>query len=613
MAKNQAILDMLSALTIEGKSEAEQKRILDALDALVSGELDDVSSFRSQLIKNRTVFFPGPTSVISGSPQNDDDFLSSAGDGERNNLGVLIHKAVEKRIVLGLEGCNCKQLKAIVDVKGYKEHRFIIKDNPGLYGKRYEKEYFDSADVALDAMADRAEERLYVIELGETKKIEDLFLSCFLKRNEMQVDPALDLSQNKKKLEAINEQLVLVNRALLDASEVVIDSASFKKHFEKQLQIIKSFTIESQFLYNHQLINEKIAAIRVILESVKGASELESKKQLNQMELLLRETNVALNHIQKIDITVITRAETLASINQQLSDNQAAINKVESEVVLLKALLYPLPAPLDHGNIYSSSSDFTDEIVKTGEKSKILHAHRISGEAKYTKFKLDPHEELHSTIQFPAKGQGPGHQEQASGRLIQDHTGKVTNDSTPNLSAPEKLKVAFQQAEMILNNYQPGSGSITIRGSAKYRDEAQYLLVALIKLQTEKYPALMNVNIVSRVAGCNVPNGGDGLLSGAINTLRGGRLAECIRDNNIPKELIPGINDLGKKLAGKLEALDEMKAARQNDFKEKYAKMCEPGKTPEEKREIAKSMRDASLNEGDDIDLKGHVTKNPRV
>ena len=243
MAKNQAILEMLSALTFEGKTTPEKKTILAALDALVSGELDDVSSFRSHFIQNQSVFLTGLTSALPASPQDDDGFLSKEGDGDTNNLVALIHKAVEKRILLGLEGCDSEQLKAIVDAESYKAHRLIIKANPLLYGKRYEAKYFDSDDNALDAMTERAEEILDHIDRIENKKIDDLYFSYLSNKEKMRVDPALTLLQNKAKLDAINEQFSLFNKAILSASKVVSDSALLKINIEKRQQIIERFTI----------------------------------------------------------------------------------------------------------------------------------------------------------------------------------------------------------------------------------------------------------------------------------------------------------------------------------------------------------------------------------
>ena len=123
-------------------------------------------------------------------------------------------------------------------------------------------------------MTERAEEILDHIDRIENKKIDDLYFSYLSNKEKMRVDPALTLLQNKAKLDAINEQFSLFNKAILSASKVVSDSALLKINIEKRQQIIERFTIESELLYNNLLINEKIGEIRIILESVRGASML---------------------------------------------------------------------------------------------------------------------------------------------------------------------------------------------------------------------------------------------------------------------------------------------------------------------------------------------------
>ncbi len=119
-------------------------------------------------------------------------------------------------------------------------------------------------------------------------------------------------------------------------------------------------------------------------------------------------------------------------------------------------------------------------------------AQQQAGSVNFKNVKLDKDYIIQSKADF-----GAGH----VGILQQDHTGKVTNVSTGNLTDDQKTLVARKQAQMLMNSFDPNKGDIVINGKNPEMVNKVYEAMRLLKQSDER---LKDVNIQVRIDGKDV-------------------------------------------------------------------------------------------------------------
>lgn len=277
---------------------------------------------------------------------------------------------------------------------------------------------------------------------------------------------------------------------------------------------------------------------------------------------------------------------------------------------------------LQHGGVMTQY--FQDELVEKGNQSNVdipLNAGlniEVEGstEPLYELKALKKGDCIHSTAKFPKQGSTEG--ETVVGKLVQDHTGKVTNITTDELSDAQQCMIALRQAEMILNNFKPKVGrddAIIISGRKDKALEGKRLIAALLVLKDNPRYAtqLKSVQIISNIPGCTLPKP----TVGKLTFLTGKKSQETVNQEFINKFLPPELvnqdwQELIQKQVGKFqqvktannERVQEMKQALHNG---REAEIDAPS-SEERRAELMRSIEEQTMKPGDKIDLDGNIT-----
>ena len=609
---------MLNELKYDERNKETQFKALDAL--LLA---NNVSLFRLALIRNKEVFAVKNEPDFYRDVKDDDQFLEPDGVPNKKQPPVYGYKlehlqriAAGRRLYFGLQSATLDKLHQIAATETAEEITVILKADPHLYGSKVGL-YIDG-DVQDDLF-----QLIYQASLDLLGKRQEALIELFYEEHDdytdeqkpLVFDAACTLQQNEERFRLIKMYYDQINKAYINVCAAIRDPDDERlADILANKQAVEEAKITANWSYNNQFMGEKIVEVNRSLDRIDanpGADKEEKKKELVKAETVLKRLQSALEEQENLVVTRGNIAFELAEI----AAKKREIKAIEEEVILHSITFYPVSASLPKGNLYHKGNDFSYEIIKKEAivpAAPAAPAALVVGPANNSTYKIAkvaPDEAIYSSFTFPRAGARPP----VVARLYQDSTGKVTNKSDPTLTPQEKLKVAFQQAEMLLSNYKPEMGDITITGSAKYLDEAKCLLVALVKLKAENYPGLVKVKIVSMVDGCVAPTGGSGYINGAFNMLAGGQLSECIRNNKVQ-----GLNfavELKTKAPQSLERLGDlskMNAARENDFKQKYKQLQDPAMPHQEKQRIARDLQKNHLQDGDEIDSKTRlVIKKP--
>lgn len=278
---------------------------------------------------------------------------------------------------------------------------------------------------------------------------------------------------------------------------------------------------------------------------------------------------------------------------------------------------------LQHGGIMEHY--FTDELVKKGNQTTFqipphvgaLTSELVGGtEPLYESVSLSEGDFIHSTAAFAKEGSTSD--EVVIGHLIQDHHGKVTNITKDALSPAQQCVMALRQAEMMLNNFKPkvdGDDAIIISGKGEIALEAKRLIAALLVLkdQPEYSSKLKNVQIISKVPGCDIPQPS----AGTFSFITGKKSQETVNKKFIAEFLPPSLVNQDwqqriKQQVGKFEHVKEENKTRVKEMKQALHDGREaeggPPLSEERKGELAQSIEDETIKPGDKIDLEGTIT-----
>ncbi|WP_158618914.1 hypothetical protein, partial [Legionella qingyii] len=163
-------------------------------------------------------------------------------------------------------------------------------------------------------------------------------------------------------------------------------------------------------------------------------------------------------------------------------------------------------------------------------------------ETRYQGVKLQQGDKIESVANFPAKPRGRNPlQDSATGKLVQDHTGKVTDITDAaerdKMTEQEKSQMAIKQAKMLITNLK-GTGEQTVFITGDDQHHADRVYAALLLMKND-----LKFKIESHVPGCEGPR------------KRAGFELQSTVDDKFIKDKLRGYND--KALEGfKTEAKD---------------------------------------------------------
>ncbi|WP_158618896.1 hypothetical protein, partial [Legionella qingyii] len=163
-------------------------------------------------------------------------------------------------------------------------------------------------------------------------------------------------------------------------------------------------------------------------------------------------------------------------------------------------------------------------------------------ETRYQGVKLQQGDKIESVANFPQKARGQNAaQDTATGKLVQDHTGKVTDVTDAaerdKMTEQEKSQMAIKQAKMLITNLK-GTGEQTVFITGDDQHHADRVYAALLLMKND-----LKFKIESHVPGCEGPR------------KRAGFELQSTVDDKFIKDKLRGYND--KALEGfKTEAKD---------------------------------------------------------
>ncbi len=267
---------------------------------------------------------------------------------------------------------------------------------------------------------------------------------------------------------------------------------------------------------------------------------------------------------------------------------------------------------LQHGGVMATH--FKDTLVRDGEEEAIegpadidrLAVSRAGGtEPEFELVKLKEGDCIHSTAKF-----GGG----ATGKLVQDHTGKVVNRTTDRLTEGQQVIMALRQAEMTLNNFKPtgkDDDAIVISGNESNAAQGRKLVAALLLLKNhpDHREKMKGIEIISKVPGCEVPKPANRRLS-----LITGKETQDEANQKFIAKFLPATPDVSEdrkeRLQDQVGQFAKGKTAyfdRVHTMKKALHEGRETMSTAERQAKT-QELEDATLKPGDRIDIRGDKT-----
>lgn len=402
-----------------------------------------------------------------------------------------------------------------------------------------------------------------------------------------------------------------------------------------------------QFAYFKKLGEEKKAALDRVIREVAALGDDQEKERLAKLgeaEALLRAIEKAAKDAKALKDAIPGLFDDLGNVERQIVEADVRVVQAKDVLEPFRIMYSPPRASLDYGNFFMERvgvhSEFTDTLVKAnaaaavaggaprGPQGAVSIGTLNDEDVYFERVKLEPGDKIKSTITFPSVVTGSTNpqtgQRVMSGprnaELVQDDKGVVTNMTTVPLKADEKAKLALKQAEMLLTNYTPGSGKIVIRGGSDHAEEAKMVYAILLMLKDNpNRPELQNLEIESYVPGCQGP-----VVGGLKSKFQSEKAAMASATKAFIHEALHGVDKEGKEID--LIAVKEVEAVRDRIGKFSAVKEARHEVTEELRQRLlgvksdtaaartgaAKAMKDQALQDGDKIDLKGHVTRGPR-
>jgi hypothetical protein len=303
----------------------------------------------------------------------------------------------------------------------------------------------------------------------------------------------------------------------------------FRLHAEietaHRLAIDAATSAEEQY----QVARKALADANVALAKAANAATPESEaiaaaKSVEQLK------NTAVSARQKVD-----EAKTAA---EQYKGNAAAPDDPGTQ--------------LKRGNIFIEKNGlfgFKDEIVRSGQTPPTAATVAVNllaigqlgaagGAPSFRQEKLNPGDTIHSTQKFDDTG--------FVIHLVQDHTGKVTDQSDlTNATEDQKAIAAIKDAKMLLTNYDEAKGNIYIRGGSP--EQAKRVMAALLLLAKNADIDLGPEKIEVRVIGWDGKLGWAGGTEWGQERFINNQLGKTLRHSPLVKDELEDVEGLIEK------------------------------------------------------------------